>query len=390
MSKFRGRSPIQDNERIHQLEGIAIDRWRQAGHFDPKTRSRYDIIDAIRSQGTGMYKEISQELAKHYGIQPVGFLVPDFAFARLNPLGRRDLYAGTGPTASTGTAGQGWVPLEVQNSMVEYLYNFTVCKQAGATVLDDLRGNLSIPRELTANTASWAAEAATIARTAPSFDQIEISPSRIGCVTAYSKQLLAQSSLDIQDIVLGDILKVIAVGIDQACLFGLGPASNQPTGICTLSSNTTGYNYNLLAPSVTFGGTATLGKIEQFCANVEDANVALDDTASFIVTPLTKSKLKTIPAAVNYPRYLWEGKHDVGLGLANGYITKAMNTLVPNQVLFGKFSSLVIGSWSGLDLVVDPYTLADFGQIRVVVHAPVGTGLRQALSFAVSTDAGNQ
>jgi len=112
--------------------------------------------------------------------------------------------------------------------------------------------------------------------------------------------------------------------------------------------------------------------------------------ASFIATPLTKAKLKTIPAAVNYPRYLWEGKHDVGLGLANGYITKAMNTLVPNQMLFGKFSSLVIGNWAGLDILTDPFTLADSGQIRVVVHALVGTGIRHALSFAVSTDAGNQ
>jgi len=102
--------------------------------------------DAIRSGGTGLYKEVSQELAKHYGVDPVGFLVPDFAFARLNPLGRRDLYAGTGPTASAGTAGQSFIPLEVEGSMIEYLYNFTVCKQAGATVLDDLKGNLSIPR----------------------------------------------------------------------------------------------------------------------------------------------------------------------------------------------------------------------------------------------------
>jgi hypothetical protein len=179
--------------------------------------------------------------------------------------------------------------------------------------------------------------------------------------------------LDIQAVVLEDILKVIAVAIDQACLFGTGPTNSQPTGVCTLASNSPGsYNYNQLAPSVTFGGTATLTALGQFCGNVEDANVILDNTAAFIATPKTKSRLKTIPAAVNFPKFLWEQKHDVGLGLADGYVTKAMNTLIANQVLFGKFSSLVIGQWAGLDIVVDPYTLADDFQIRIVVHALIG------------------
>jgi hypothetical protein len=71
---------------------------------------------------------------------------------------------------------------------------------------------------------------------------------------------------------------------------------------------------------------------------VEDNNTVLDGTSSFIVTPKTKARWKTIPAAVNYPSFLWEGRHDVGLGLAKGYITKPMNTLLANQVLFGKFS----------------------------------------------------
>jgi hypothetical protein len=123
--------------------------------------------------------------------------------------------------------------------------------------------------------------------------------------------------------------------------------------------------------------------------NVEDSNVALDTTASFVTTPLVKAKWKTVPKAVNFPEYIWTGKNDVD-GMASGYISKALNTSFAGQVVFGNSSDLVIGQWARLDLVVDPYTLADSGQIRVVIHALVGTGLRNALSFYVSTDAGNQ
>jgi hypothetical protein len=96
--------------------------------------------------------------------------------------------------------------------------------------------------------------------------------------------------------------------------------------LLTITPNAGGsYNYDNLAPSVTFGGTATLQDIELFAGNVEDQNIDFDNTVGFIVPPLVKSKWKTIPAAVNFPEYLWmgkQGKNVVGLGAYNGYTNK--------------------------------------------------------------------
>jgi HK97 family phage major capsid protein len=139
-----------------------------------------------------------------------------------------------------GTAGQSFAPLTVEPSVTEYLYKFCVIRQAGYTLLSGLKGNLSLPRQTTANQATWAAENAQIARTAGAYDQVAISPNRVGTVTAYSNQLLAQSTLDVHNVVLDDILRTQAVAIDAAALYGSGPANNQPTGLLTQTANPAG------------------------------------------------------------------------------------------------------------------------------------------------------
>ncbi len=110
-------------------------------------------------------------------------------------------------------------------------------------------------------------------------------------------------------IVKEDILRSIAVAVDSAALNGAGAANSQPVGILTVGSNVAGgpYNNNLRAPSVTFGA-ATYDSVMRFWGNVEDANIDLDDgTGAFIVSPKTKARFKSIPMAVNFPKYLWEG-----------------------------------------------------------------------------------
>jgi HK97 family phage major capsid protein len=115
------------------------------------------------------------------------------------------------------------VPLNVEPSLIEALYPWCFSLQAGARKFDNLTGNISIPRETTPNTMTWAAENAQIGRTAPAFDQVLATPHRLGCVTAYSMQLLAQSGIDIDNVIKDDILRVMAVGIDAAVLNGVGP-----------------------------------------------------------------------------------------------------------------------------------------------------------------------
>ena len=78
-------------------------------------------------------------------------------------------------------------------------------------------------------------------------------------------------------------------------------------------------------------------------------------------------------------RAMAKGAKSTELVYENGEVdgTKAYNTSnVPaSNYLFGDMSSLVIGTWSGLDLIVDPYTQAAKGAVRLVVNMYVDFGV---------------
>ena len=72
-------------------------------------------------------------------------------------------------------------------------------------------------------------------------------------------------------------------------------------------------------------------------------------------------------------------------GEVNGYSTVISNQMQTNDVLFGNFADCVVGMWSGLDVVVDPYTQSASGQVILTVHQDFDVALRRPQSFALGT-----
>ena len=359
--------------------------------MNPKEVRMYSIVKAIR-QGVdrldGLEREASIGLSQILGRQPSGFYVPDVALMPINPggLARRDLSAGV------AAAGGVTIELAVEPTLIQYLRNKMVLGRMGATMLGGLVSNISLPRQTGPGQAYWLAENAPVTTSSQTFDQVGLSPKRLAAMTAYSKQLVAQSSLDIENIVRDDLLSVIALAQDEAGLYGTGVTNNQPMGIMTYAANAAGaYNYALRAPSVTFGGPATWLSAVQFEANVEDCNVDLDDTSGYVTSPLVKGHWKTTPKAVNFPVYLWEkaapGSNE---GEVNGYRAIASKQVQGNIVIFGKWRDAIVATWSGLDMITDPLTLAPSFQIKVIVNLLTDINFRYVMSFCASTDAGNQ
>jgi hypothetical protein len=61
------------------------------------------------------------------------------------------------------------------------------------------------------------------------------------------------------------------------------------------------------------------------------------------------------------------------------------NQLLNNDALFGDFSMMVMGMWSGLDLTVDPYAGATAGTVRVIAMQDVDIAIKQPVSFCFGT-----
>ena len=347
------------------------------GASDSEVRS-FSIVKAVRElafQGalTGIEKEMSDACAQRIKKTPQGFFIPNEVATRgldgIARNGKRNLTAGSnaagGFTVGTNVLG---------GNLIELLRNKTVTDKVGVTRLDGLVGNAAIPRISGGATTYWLPENGTATESDQAFGQVVLTPHRCVADTAYSKELLMQSSVDVEAFVRDDLARVLAIAIDLAALAGTGNAG-QPLGIL----NTSG-----LATSVTFGAAATWPKVVSFETNVATSN-ADDGALAYVTSPGSRGKWKGIARFTNTGMPIWADDNTV-----NGYPAYATNQVPSDKVIFGNWRDLVIASWAGIDVVVDPYSLKKQGLIEVTVTIWTDIGIRHTVSFCISTDSGAQ
>lgn len=279
-------------------------------------------------------------------------------------------------TAGSNTAGGFLVATDLlAGNFIDLLRNKAVIGKMGATILTGLRGDVVVPKLTGDVTAHWLAETATVSDSAPTLGQLSLTPHRIAATTPFSKQLAIQTSLDIETLVRSNIATSIALAWDLAAIAGSG-ASGQPTGIL----NSTG-----LSTGVTFGAAATFAKIVEFETNLAMSN-ADDGNIGWITSPATRGKWKGIARFTSTDTPIW--KDDGTVNSYRAFSTKQIPS--GDQVLFGNWADLLLGVWNGLDVVVDPYSLATSNQIRVTSQMHCDLGLARPTSFVISADSGAQ
>jgi hypothetical protein len=68
-------------------------------------------------------------------------------------------------------------------------------------------------------------------------------------------------------------------------------------------------------------------------------------------------------------------------------LVKGSSGAVCSAIAFGNWNDLLMGFWSGLDLILDPYALATAGGRRIVALQDCDVAVRRAGSFAAMLDA---
>jgi hypothetical protein len=68
-------------------------------------------------------------------------------------------------------------------------------------------------------------------------------------------------------------------------------------------------------------------------------------------------------------------------------LTKGTSSGVCSAIFFGNWSDLMIAFWSGVDILVDPYTAGLSGGVRVIAHQDCDVQVRHPQSFAAMLDA---
>lgn len=392
-------SPDQVAEKVREANIAAATAGVPAGRVEltPKEERQYSVRNALLASAdmqTGnrsaaslasFEREVSDEIAKRHGAQPKGLWFPLHLLADRSAAAQVRA-AVTGNVATTTSLGGAGVETQMQ-SLIEILRAEAVLSKLGVRFLTGLNGNIAFPRQITANTWTWEGENPSTekALTAATLEQMSMSPKTGYGATAYSRQLLTQSSFSVEQFVREDLAMIAALGIDVAGINGSG-SSNQPTGVLNLS----GVETEVMGTNGANLAWANLVSYE----TKQSTNNAARGNLAFLTTPGVRGKLKTtLKNTISGADYLWGSSNEL-----NGYpavasnqvpsnLTKGTSTTVCHGVVFGNWNELLLGVWGdALDVVVNPYTYAKQGMIEVVEYAMVDVNARHPKSFVVTKD----
>ena len=232
-----------------------------------------------------------------------------------------------------------------------------VLVNAGASYMTGLIGDVSIPVYSGSNV-GWAGEVSTASDGAGTFSEVTLSPKRLTAYIDVSKQFLIQDSNSAEEMLKRDIVAAISNKLEATILGSEAGSNTQPAGL-----------FNGVVADST---PVTYKDIVNMEAELEDANVM--GNIKFIVSPSAKADLKTTEKG-NTDNFLMEGNE------LNGYPVMCTSAVTGKGVIMANWSDLVIGQWGGIDLVVDPYTQAANGKVRLVINAYFDAKPRRAEAF---------
>ena len=243
----------------------------------------------------------------------------------------------------------------------------------GATLLTGLTGDLQIPKQLTDSAAGWIAGDGSdaVGASDPTYDKITMAPTTVGVKSTISRKMILQGDPASEMLLRNSLAFAVAKAIDSAALIGDG-TSNVPVGILETADIGTDTYANGGAPS--FGDIVDL----EGALMVDDADMG---NLGYVTTAALASTLKQTEIVSTTGQMIWTTRGE-GEGIMNGYRSLVSNIVPAGYVLFGNWSDLIIGMWSGYDFTVDPYTRASYGDIVINLLLDCDVAVRHGESFA--------
>lgn len=341
------------------------------GRYEERAR-QFSLLKAINARcgdvdvDVGFEREISSEVQRRSGRKFSGIAVPDEYFQ----VERRTLLVGS-------TAASLYPEQHRDDLFIDVLRARLIVGQLGATVLDNLVGDQDIPRQVTSSTAQWVAEDGSLSETDMTIDDVTLAPKTVGAVTSYSRRTLINALPAIENLVRSDLSAVIASAIDQKALLGDG-TGNTPTGV----ANATGVNSGSLS-------TPTWAQVLAMISAVQGRNADLG-TFAWAMAPDAVAKLRsTVRVATTDSVMLMESQNTLaGYPVAVSTVLTTGDSPDKSTVLVGVWNQLLVGYWSGTDVLVNPFETTAYLKGRVLVRAmrDVDVAVRHGESFAKAVD----
>ena len=349
--------------------------------------ARYSYIKAFREQLNGSLSGLELEMHQEAEIQASsagrsvdGLGIPQIVLAHSRNTPVNDL------TVTGGDGGsQGGVTVDTEvRSVIDILRERLIVRSLGATVLSDLKGNVDFPKAISGSDPTEKGENGSADEDGATFGAVRLTPHRLPVVAEVSKQLLMQSSLDVEAWLRGYLGFRIASRMDKMAINGSG-GDNQPLGIL----NHTGIGS---VPIATNGGAPTRDHLIDLISEVSQDNADVGNLA-FLTTPGVRGKLQKTKTDAGSGIFVWGETANQVVGYNAAVSTNVPSNLTKgsgtdlHSILYGNWASLLIGQWGGLDVLINPFTKDSQGLIRINMSTYYDIGVDHEESFSAVVDA---
>lgn len=338
----------------------------------------YSLTEAFRYLLTGnadhggYEREISNEMYKRAGVEQSSegaLMIP------LTPFYRDEPGSGTTPAVSDPNAvttpfgiaqGNAASLLDTEyhpEMFIDIIRNRIA--NIGATYLSGLKGNIRIPMQTATGSVSWVSSLNDdVKETAPAIGDITMSPKKLGGFTKVQKDVIVQGVPAPMNLAMADLLTNISMKLSCTMLKG-NAADPAITGLDTATGVQTVTIANL--------ANATWQDFLKFDALVGD--MAITGTPKFIMRSASRQTLKGISKDSGSGRYICEGN------MIDGAAVEIDGQIGADDIFYGDFSNILVGTWGGLEVMLDPYRWARSGQVEIIANLIADVAIRNPKTF---------
>lgn len=314
--------------------------------------------------------EMGQESARAANIIPMAnsFYVPSRLLMRGQTV--------TGQTNKAGDQGGVTVPEDL-NPLIDALWSKTWLGPAGARFLNGLQGDQRFPVQTSKPAVTELTEIQEMGYTEILFEDFTMKPKRRGATIPFSRQMLLQSNVDIQNLVIENISGALAQYMNVEALGII---------LAIIASG----NNNIIEHGAN-GGVPTYASLVKAKTKI-DTKDALLKAPKWVTNPLVQGQLQlTEKFGSTNGEPVWGDSNRL-----LGYEAIVTN-LVPSDLvkgdssnasalLLGNFDDLYVGVWDGFEFIVDHFTAKRKNQIEVTANTYYDIKAARTESFAGSKD----
>jgi HK97 family phage major capsid protein len=279
------------------------------------------------------------------------------------------------PYTAGNEATVGVIVDEDQMEMLLPLEANLVLTGAGVRMMTGLQCNIYWPKH-SATQVQWEGENSTAKDGAGTTSKGTVfSPKRLAAIVEISQQLLVQENRSVEGLIRQLMAVAIAQKIEKTAFGNAAHVDTVPDG--------------LFLPEVAINDAMNWANIVKMETNADLRN-ALFGNLAYVVHPqlvgLAKTKVKDASGAGGF---IIGGD---GVGMLNGYRTLRTNN-VPSGIgaakdafgaVFGNWADYFLGQWGAIDMIVDKYTKAGDGMVRLVINSYWNMGKTREESFTTA------